>query len=184
MKIQITGASGAGKTYLGKVLAEKTNSKYIDTDDILWVWDTNVQPYTIPISENDACKKLKFILNSSDRIVASGLFYPWSESLINEFDLLIVLETEKEIRKKRIIEREKTLYGNRYEEGGDMHEQFNSYLDWAMKYDESGDLLGSKKETSKWERKFKCPVIHINGAKSLKKKINIILKKINKYDIK
>ena len=48
------------------------------------------------------------------------------------------------------------MYGNRFKKGGDMYEQFNQYLNWAMTYDTSGDKLGSKKETDIWEKKFRC----------------------------
>ena len=44
MNIQITGASGSGKTFLGKKLSEVLNYNFVDTDDILWVWDEDVQP--------------------------------------------------------------------------------------------------------------------------------------------
>lgn len=106
------------------------------------------------------------------------MFYPWSESLIDKFDLLVILETDKEIRRERIIEREQELYGDRYKEGGDMFEQFNGFLEWSMNYDYFDDRLGSKKATDEWAKRFKCPIIYIDGSMSLEEKIDIILKKI------
>ena len=106
MNIQITGASGSGKTTLGKELSKKLKINFIDTDDILWVCEEKVQPYTIATDEKEACKILENILSNNVSTVASGIFYPWSEKLIDMFDLLIIVETEKEIRKERIIKRE------------------------------------------------------------------------------
>lgn len=182
MNIQITGASGAGKSFLGSKLAEILDVNFVDTDEILWVWGENIQPYTVPTTDEEACNLLKEILDNNKSTIASGLFYPWSESLINRFDLLIVLETNKEVRKRRIIRREYEMYGDRYKFGGDMYEQFNSFLNWAMDYDTSTDKLGSKKETDKWAQKFKCPVLYIDGSKLLKSKIDIILKEIEKIN--
>ena len=178
MNIQITGASGSGKTFLGRKLAKVLNCNFVDTDDILWVWQKDIQPYTIPISDEEAKDKLKKILVSNTSTIASGLFYPWSEELISMFDLLIIVETDVKIRKQRIINREFEMYGNRFKKGGDMYEQFNKYLDWALKYDISNDSLGSKKETEKWATKFVCDVLYIDGNRNIDEKIRIILKKI------
>lgn len=182
MNIQITGASGSGKTFLGKKLSKVLNCNFVDTDDILWIWDNNIQPYTLALSDEESCKILKQILLSNDSTIASGMFYPWSLSLIPMFDLLIIIETSKEIRKKRIIEREFEMYGNRFKKGGDMYEQFNQYLNWAMTYDTSGDKLGSKKETDIWAKKFRCEILYIDGSKSIEEKINIVLEKIKKIN--
>ena len=180
MNIQITGASGSGKTFLGKTLSKILNYNFIDTDDILWVWKDNVQPYTIPISDEEACKILKNELTNNKSTIASGMFYPWSETLIDMFDLLIIVETSDKLRKKRIIDREYEMYGNRFKKGGDMYEQFNGYLEWAMNYNNSDDKLGSKKETEKWIKKFNCEILYLDGNKTIEEKVDIVLKKIKK----
>lgn len=184
MNIQITGASGSGKTFLGKRLSKILNYNFIDTDDILWLWDETVKPYTVPLSEKDACNKLKEELLNNDSTIASGMFYPWSESLISQFDLLIILETDKEIRRKRIIDREREMYGDRFLKGGDMYNQFNDFLNWSMDYDISNDKLGSKIETNKWASKFKCDVLYIDGALTIDEKVSIVLKKMNEINNK
>ena len=180
MNIQITGASGSGKTTLGKELSKKLKINFIDTDDILWVWEEKVQPYTIATDEKEACKILEYILLNNVSTVASGIFYPWSEKLIDMFDLLIVVETEKEIRKERIIKREYEMYGDRAKNGGDMYNQFNEFLNWALDYDNSDDESCSKNATYKWIKKFKCPVIYIYSNKNIKDEIEIVLKEIEK----
>ncbi len=184
MNIQITGASGSGKTSIGKKLSEILNCNYIDTDDILWLWDKSVQPYTVAINDIESCEKLKQILLNNPSTIASGMFYPWSESLIYMFDLLIVIDTDKEIRRKRIIDREYEMYGNRFKKGGDMYNQFNEFLNWSMSYDTSDDKLGSKKATDEWTKKFNCDILYIDGSKPINENIDIILAKISKINIK
>lgn len=184
MNIQITGASGSGKTFLGKKLSEILNCNFVDTDDILWVWKEGVQPYTIPVSDKDSCKSLKNELINNKSTIASGMFYPWSKSLISRFDLLIIIETDKKLREKRIINREYQMYGDRFKKGGDMYSQFNEFLKWSMDYDISDDKLGSKKETDKWAAKFKCDILHLDGNKPLEEQITIVLKTINKINKK
>lgn len=103
MNIQITGASGSGKTFLGRELAKVLKCNFVDTDDILWVWQEDIQPYTIPISDEEAKDNLKKILANNTSTVASGLFYPWSEDLIPMFGLLIIVETDVKIRKKELL---------------------------------------------------------------------------------
>lgn len=179
MNIQITGASGSGKTFLGNILSKVLNYNFIDTDDILWVWEDGIQPYTVAVKDEEACEILKNELLNNNSTIASGMFYPWSEPLINMFDLLIIIDTNKRLRKKRIIDREYEIYGDRFMESGDMHTQFNQFLNWAMDYDISNDKLGSKKETDNWAKKFKCDVLYLDGDKSIEEKINIVLDKIS-----
>ena len=76
------------------------------------------------------------------------------------------------------------MYGNRFKKGGDMYEQFNKYLDWALKYDISDDPLGSKKETDKWATRFTCDVLYIDGNKNIDEKIRDVLKKIQDLNAK
>ena len=148
MNIQITGASGSGKTYLGRKLAKKIEYEFVDVDDLIWVWDEDIQPYTMPVSTEVS------------------------------FDLLIVVETDDKIRKKRLIKREYKMYGNRAKKGGDMFEQFNRFLNWAMSYEYSQSISGSRFETDKWALKFEDRVLYIDGSWPLYKKIKVIQKKL------
>lgn len=182
MKIEILGASGAGKTFLGDELSKKLNFAHIDTDDILWVWDDNIQPYTKSISDKEAnCKLYKFMMDNND-LIASGLFYPWAENLIDYFDLLIYIKTPLEIRKKRIIDREIKMYGTRSLEKGDMEGQFKKFLKWACEYDYHSDPNGSKIESEKWIKKHKCPVLYLNGENNINENINTIINFINSIE--
>ena len=180
MNIQITGASGSGKTFLGKTLSKILNCHFIDTDDILWVWKDNVQPYTIAVSDEQACEILKNELINNKSTIASGMFYPWSEPVIDKCDLLIMMETSDDGRRKRSRDRAYEMHGDRFKKVGDMYEQFNSYLEWAMNYNYSNDKLGCKKETENWAKKFNCEILYLNGNKTIDEKVNIIMKKIKK----
>lgn len=142
----------------------------------MWVWKDGIQPYTIAVDDEKACETLRNELINNESTIASGLFYPWSEPIINMFDMLVIIETDDEVRKQRIIKREYELYGNRSKKGGDMYEQFNKYLDWAMEYDYSNDKLGSKEETRKWANKFKGKILYLDGNGEIEENINIVLK--------
>lgn len=82
-------------------------------------------------------------------------------------------EAEKEL---------KQMYGDRFKKGGDMYEQINQFLDWAMSYDTSDDNLGSKSETDNWAKKFDCKVLYIDGSKPIGEKIKIILERIKEIN--
>lgn len=71
------------------------------------------------------------------------------------------------------------MYGERFKDGGDMYDQFNEFLNWSMNYDVSDDKLGSKKETEKWAKKFKCEILYLDGNKPIEEKIEIVLNKIS-----
>lgn len=57
----------------------------------------------MPVSTEVSCEKLEKILLNNEGIVASGIYYPWAEKLIDYFDLLIVVETDDKIRKKDLL---------------------------------------------------------------------------------
>ena len=180
MRIQIIGASGAGKSFLGRKLSEELNCTWVDTDDILWVWSDDVQPYTVSVSDFDACFALKEKLDNNESIVASGLFYPWAEPLIGRFDLVISLTTDVNIRRKRIIDREIEMYGDRVSPFGDMYNQFQEFIKWSDNYDFHDDIYGSKKYTDIWLSKFSCPILKIDGNEDVDEN----LKKIKDFILK
>jgi hypothetical protein len=70
------------------------------------------------------------------------------------------------------------MYGNRAKKGGDMFEQFNRFLNWAMSYEYSQSISGSRFETDKWALKFEDRVLYIDGSWPLYKKIKVIQKKL------
>ena len=125
-KIHILGASGSGTTTMANVIALKYGYFHMDTDNYFW---RNTQiPFTEKRDVNERLEMMKKDLDEHIDVVSSGIFYPWGDELKEYFDYVICLDTDAEIRKKRLIEREWRMFGDRMLVGGDMHEQFNRFL--------------------------------------------------------
>lgn len=130
MKIQIIGASGTGKSTLGKYISEKTGIYWIDTDKYLWKDANFTQQYPV-------AKRLEMcnydITNYRDYIV-SGSVHTWNPEGFHDRELLVLLRLDEEIRMKRLYDRELTRFGNRMLQGGEHYELTCEFLEWCKTY--------------------------------------------------
>lgn len=175
-RIHIVGASGSGTTTLARNISLKYNYLHMDTDDYFWR-KTSI-PFTEKRQISERLEMMKKELNEHKNVVSSGIFYPWGDELKEYFDYVICLNTDNEIRKKRLIEREYRMFGDRMLKGGDMHEQFHRFLKWALNYDLNINEDISKEKTDNWLKKVPGKVINLDGSlpinENLKKISNII----------
>lgn len=77
MNVALIGMMGAGKTTIGKLLAEKLNLKFIDTDEeIIKIENCSINEIFVKQGEETfrtiETKVLKNILNSDNQIIATG----------------------------------------------------------------------------------------------------------------
>jgi len=130
MKIQIIGASGTGKSTLGKAIGRKTGVFWIDTDRYLWKDEDFTENYPIldrlKLYQND-------MSNHSDYIV-SGSVHSWNPQGFQDRELLVLLTIDEIIRMKRLYDREYVRYGERMLPGGDHYELTREFLNWCQTY--------------------------------------------------
>lgn len=178
-KIHILGASGSGTTTFAKTISLKYKYFHMDTDNYFW---KNTQiPFTEKREVSERLKMMKRDLNKYANVVSSGIFYPWGDELKQYFDYVICLDTDSEIRKKRLIEREWRMFGNRMLVGGDMHEQFNRFLKWALNYDLNVNEDISREKTDKWLKKVPGKVIILDGSLPIDENLKEIFKLIPEF---
>ena len=173
-RIHILGASGSGTTTLGKELSKEIGYSHLDTDDYFWI-KTN-PPYTIKRPVEERVDLIRKDIKNNDRWILTGSLCGWGDIFIPYFDLVVYLRIPKEIRMKRLLERENMRYGTEIEEGNVMYAAHREFMDWASKYDD-GDLdIRSKSLHYKWLEKLNCKVVRIEENIELKDKIKIIRK--------
>jgi len=100
--------------------------------------------------------------------------------LIPYFTLAIRIEIEPEIRILRLVQREKERFGLRIEAGGDMHQQYLKFIEWAKSYDTGGMNIRSKAKHDEWQKLLKCKLIHLDGADTVESNFGKIKKILNK----
>lgn len=164
--IHIYGASGSGTSTLGRYISEQLGYTFMDTDDYFWL-PTNPK-YTKKRDITERLRMMKEDISNSDKVVISGSLVDWGDELIPYFTLAVRIVTDKDVRIRRLKEREKKHFGTRIEEGGDMYENYVEFIDWASAYD-TGDIdMRSKAKHDQWQKLLKCKQIVVNGEDDLK----------------
>ena len=150
--IHITGASGSGTTTLAAAIAQKYGCTHLDSDDFFW--EQTDPPFTVkrPPSERqrlmrDAIADAKI---RGKKCVISGSLTGWGDMFIPDFQLVIFLTTDVNIRLKRLRAREFEQFGNRILPGGDMEDNHREFIEWAAKYDSGGTDMRSAAHHSQW----------------------------------
>ena len=82
----------------------------------------------------------------------------------------VLIDVPKDIRIERVKNRSFQKFGNRMLSGGDLYEQEKRFF----------DLVKSRAENmvEEWVQSLNCPIIRIDGTKSIEENINLIIKQI------
>lgn len=171
-RIHILGASGSGTTTLGKELSHALGYKHFDTDDYFWI--KTDPPYTTKRPLEERIDLINKDIRNNDQWILTGSLCGWGDVFIPTFDLVIYLRIPKEVRMKRLLDREKTRYGTEIDEGHVMHTAHKEFMNWASKYDD-GDLdIRSKRLHYNWLESLNCKVLRIENDIELKEKIQMV----------
>lgn len=182
-RIHITGASGSGVSTLGVNLAVALSLPVFDVDSYYWL-PTN-PPFTTkrPIDERTSLLKvdLERAEVESGGWVLSGSMVPWGEEIIKGVQHVIFVDTETDIRMKRLREREFKRHGNRVYEGGDMYEKSVKFLAWAEGY-ENPDSEGTRSRVmhEKWLGELTVPLTTLSGGENELVVLNMALESLER----
>jgi adenylate kinase family enzyme len=174
MKIHIIGASGSGTTTLGKALAHHLGIPHYDGDDFFWMQTD--PPFTIKHPREDRITLLESTLSQSTSWVLSGSVMGWGDFILPDLDLIIYKHVAKEVRLQRIVKRERERFGNRIDEGGDMHHNHKDFLAWASAFDTGGLEMRSRQSVEAWMSLATCKIIRLEGDLSSEQEVAKVMK--------
>ncbi len=177
MKIHILGPSGSGTSTLGETISTKYNSPWFDSDNFFW--EKTDPPFLKKRTKEDRVKLLEKELNKTDSWVLSGSVIGWGDFIKEKLDLVIYLYIEPETRIKRLINRERVIYGNRIDPGNDMYQIHIDFIEWALSYETDNMNTRSRKSEKEWMKDLKCKIIKIEEEISLQKEMEIVSKEID-----
>lgn len=176
-RIHITGAAGSGTSTLGKLLANKLHVEHFETDDYFHV--PTDPPFQIQRSPEDRLQLITKDLLAHNKWVLSGSVMDWGNSPAFNFDAIVFLYVPLEVRIERLRQREKSRFGDRILEGGDMYEEHQEFIDWASRY-EKGDVEGRTLQKHKdYLESVKSRGLSIEGDFSTDQQLERILSFIN-----
>ena len=116
--IILLGANGSGKSTLGRELARMLNFAHLDVEDY-YFYKTDL-PYTAERPHHERNELMLSDMKKHGSFVVSGDISGWGDDFLPVFDLVVLLKAPKNVRMKRIEEREYARWGDRVLEGGDI----------------------------------------------------------------
>mgnify|MGYP000915209234 CR=1 FL=1 len=152
--IILLGANGSGKSTLGRELASVLNFAHFDVEDY-YFYRTEV-PYTAERPHHERNELMLSDMKKYGSYVVSGDVSGWGDEFLSAFELAVLLKTPKDIRMKRIEEREYARWGDRVLEGGDMYESQQNFRSFVANRDIA--------ELEQRAEKYPCPVIELDST--------------------
>lgn len=163
--IMIFGPAGAGKTTLGRAVAEELRLPYIDIDEYIWRQDTDV-PFSALYPRQERIHRLQEALAGKEAFVMAGSMDSFHEHFDPLFALAVHLTADAALRLARIHAREQALLGARILPGGDLHERHQGFLADAASYDAGGGSMSLERHRQ-WAASLRCPVLALDGGADL-----------------
>jgi adenylate kinase family enzyme len=163
-RVHIMGASGSGATTLGRAVADALASPNHDTDDYYWLPTT--PPYRDRRELADRLRLMHELFLGRDKWVLSGSLDNWGAAIVPFFDLVVFLTVARDMRLKRLRDREARLYGEtEILPGGKRNQETEEFIEWASHYEDGTRGGRSLPRHEAWLATLPCPVIRLDGAR-------------------
>nr|WP_275891056.1 AAA family ATPase [Holdemania massiliensis] len=168
--IIVCGLNGAGKSTLGKVLAEKLNFHFIDNERLYFPAADLHGIYAYPRTREEAAKLLFNEIKMYENFVLASVKGDYGEWFYPYFQYVILLDVPKAVRIQRVKNRSFQKFGNRMLPGGDLHDQENNFFHLVQ--------LRAENEVEEWLQSLNCPIIRVDGTKSVGENTKLIIEQI------
>lgn len=176
-RINLIGASGTGKTTLGKALAQALQCPHFDADAYYHL--PTDPPFQQQRSPAERTRLFLLDLPPAPAWVLSGSVISWEPHPELSFDLIVFLRLPVDLRLQRLREREQALYGERIAPGGDMYEDHLGFMDWTAGYDHSTADVNNLQIHTGWLARQRCQVLTMAEPLTLEQQLEKILAFIN-----
>ena len=165
--IIVFGANGSGKSTLGRELACALNFKYMDIEDYHFI--QSEMPYTAERTREDCLNSMLADIEKYGSFVISAVIGDFGEEISSMYTFAVFISAPLETRIERIKQRAYEQHGERIREDGDMVEQHLKFVDFVSSR--------SLSRIAQWAETLVCPVIHIDGTKSISENTDMVAKK-------
>lgn len=173
-RVNIIGASGVGKTTLGRALADRLALPHFDADAYYHL--PTDPPYREQRTPEDRRALLERDLGPLDGWVLTGGAGTWKPAPALRYTLHVLVWLPSELRIERLLRRERELYGDRILPGGDMEADHAAFLAWTRGYDD-GSAEGTNTLACHEEllRNATCPALRLSGPLSVEEGVRRVL---------
>ena len=174
MGIIICGLNGTGKSTLGKALAEKLHFHFIDIENLYFPKTNPNYIYASPRTRKEVEKLFLHEIKTHKDFILASVKGDYGEDIYSLIQYAILLDVPKNILLKRVKKRSFQKFGNRMLLGGDLYEQEENFFHFVESRDEN--------IVEEWVKSLKCPVIRMDGTKSIDENTNFIMERIQNKD--
>lgn len=171
----VCGLNGCGKSTLGKALAQELGFYFIDNEYLFFDRTNANDPYANPRSREEAEKIFAQKVAEHGEFVFAAVTGNYGKDAHTLYRYAILIETPKEIRIQRVKNRSFQKFGNRMLPGGDLHESEEAFFAFVENRSED--------HAEKWVKTLNCPVIRVDGTKSVRENIAYIKQYISKIEM-
>lgn len=168
--IIVCGLNGSGKSTLGKALAKKMDFHFIDNEDLYFPKIDPNYTYASPRTREEVKKLLWSEIREHENFVFASVKGDYGETIYPFFHYVVLIDVPKDIRIQRVRNRSFQKFGKRMRIGGDLYEQEERFFDFVKSRPEN--------TVEEWVRSLKCPVLRIDGTKSIERNVDFIVEQI------
>ncbi len=169
MGILICGLNGAGKSTIGRILAERLSFPFIDNEDVYFPKTDSSYAFSNPRSDAEAIRLLEERIDRNDRFVFAAVRGDYGDKLLSKLDGVILVEAPKRIRLERVKQRSAQRFGDRILPGGDLAQRENEWFRRVESRPENYVLT--------WlaNAHLTCPIIHVDGTRPVEENVESLL---------
>lgn len=168
--ILMCGLNGAGKSTLGKALADKLNYRFIDNEDLYFPkTDTNYL-YASERTREEVEKLLFEEIETYRNFVFTSVKGNYGDPAHPFFQYAVLIKVPRYLRLQRVKNRSFQKFGDRMLPGGDLYEHEKWFYDFVA--------ARSEYTVEEWLKGISCPVIRVDGTKSIEENVDLIIKQL------
>ena len=164
--------NGSGKSTLGKALAEKLGFRFIDNENLYFLKTDRNYIYASPRSRDEVEKLLMNEVRIHKNFVFAAVKGDYGKDILPFYNYAILIDVPKEIRIQRVRNRAFQQFGDRMLKGRDLYESQETFF----------NMVTARPEhyVEEWVQSLNCPVIQIDGTKSIEKNLTFIMEQIQR----
>jgi adenylate kinase family enzyme len=133
MRILISGGPGSGCTSTAQTLGKRLGLPVLDSDS--YFHKPTDPPFQEQYTPEERRALLGAALEAESEWILSGSVATWGLDPL-EPTHGVFLDTPKEVRLHRLMNRQRNQFGPRIDPGGDMEEEHESFMEWAAGYED------------------------------------------------
>lgn len=166
-KVIICGGNGAGKSTIGRKLAQELGWKFMDIEDYYFPSNKGNYNYEKAHTREEVAELLLEDMKKYDDFILASVKGDYGAEVASMLTGAVLISVPKEIRMKRVRDRSYQKFGNRMLQGGDLFEKENRFFDMVEKR--------SEKDVTQWLEAACIPVIQVDGTQSTENSVQAII---------